>query len=422
MNKVCIYDPLPMGNEYFTKMFAAPLRQYCSANGIPCSDLVMLTDIKDTHVVLLTDHLSEERIFQLKENRNKIIGFNVTDSSYISQGIRYAKNLPLVDLIFMVSGVPITNEGNEIDVDDEFNVSVHPKLFLDEHAWGIFNTMRMNGQLKSLPYVPWQPIPDVPWSPYDQRSQKVILRGGGHARRFILALFLMLKDKLDCPNSGFVLFPYFAEDMNPQFRFCDSCRASYRQHNKRAVYEPNQDAAGCNGPHRKQDWPGTEWTFRDIGQWNNRCPKSFFWMAEQFAKRHGAVDMKLVEEMLNARWLDPKEHMARMGRILFTADLKWVHSIYQPQRFWEAASAGVINVMPQRALQQTYFPETKPLQHFLVFEENMQHLDLAFSLDAATYKEMALETRHLFDTWLNPGRFGINANLLNHIIDQMRQA
>lgn len=421
--KLAIYDPLPMGNEYCTKMFLRPIVRYAIDSGIAVSECCQLDKAKDSTVVLLTDHLSEERILTLKNNGNKIVGINVTDSSYISGQIRYAKSLQLVDLIFMVSGVPVNNNGSELAIDDSFNVTLVDKPFLDEENWRVFDFMRRAGRLQSLPYVPWTPIPDVPRQPWSQRSQKAILRGGGHARRFILALFLQLIDKLD-PNSGFVLHPYFADDMNPQFQYCNTCRKNFRENGHKAVYKPdpkNWDANECNSPARFYGDHGQMWTLKDLGHWNNRCPRSFFWMAEQFQKRHGSIDMAIVEKILNARWLDPKEHLAMLGRILFSSDLKWEHSIFMPQRFWEAASAGCINILPLRTINQEYFPRMKPGEHYLVFEEDFRNLDLAFRIDEQGYNHAAGEMRRIYDEWIQPTNYAINSNLLAHIIGEMRK-
>lgn len=414
-----IYDPHPpYGNEYFTKMFAAPVRQYATANDIPVRECTDLRKARDSHVVLLTDVLSEELIDTLRRNGNRIIGFNVTDSSYISGAIRYAKNLDTVDKIFMVSGVPHTNEGSEIAVDNNFNVTTVPKPFLDAENWAVFDQMRKNGQLLSLPYVPWTPIPTTVPESYNRRSQKVILRGGGHARRILLSFYLMSHDLLD-PNSGFVLHPYFADDMNPQFRFCDQCRTDFRE-SRRYEYVPGRSAIDCNSPVHLKTHPDS-WDMTDLGQWNNRCPRSYYWMAEQYFKAGGRVDMPIVEKMLNARWLDPREYLNMLSRITFTSDLKWVHSIYQPQRFWEAASAGCINVLPTRATNQVYFPETLPGVHYMVYDETLKHLDLAFRTDEGDYNRISDKARRLYQEWIAPSVYPINTNLLAHIFNEMRK-
>lgn len=413
--RVAIYDPAPYRNEYASKLFFASMRQYAAANGIQCRNIESLLEAERGEVlVILTDHLNTDLILMLKNNGTKIVGFNVTDSSYIAQSIRYSDALSLVDLIFMVSGVQNTNAGSEIAVDSKFRVTLVDKPFLDPASWQIFDYLRRAGRLQSLPYAPWAPIPEATREPFNRRSQKVILRGGGHARRFLLALFLHVIDKLD-PNSGFVLFPYFAEDMNPQFRYCDACRSAYRH--DRWANRRLADLEHCNSPAMVNG----ELTMADLGQWNNRCPNSFFWMAEQFARYHGSVDMKLVEDMLNARWLEPKEHMAAMSRITFTSDLKWVQSIYKPQRFWEAAAAGCINVLPMRTMAQDYFPHTVAGHHYLVYEETFKNLELAFSIDESSYNEMAGDCRRLYETWIAPSIFGMNTNLLERIFGEMRK-
>lgn len=416
--KIAFYDPIPVGNEYCTIMFLHPLLECAKDRGHQVAECNPDT-VRDSHVVLLTDHLTEERIYRLKENGNKIIGINVTDSSYISGAIRYAKSLPLVDLIFMVSGVQAANEDFDLVLTDDFQLEQKFKPFLDPENWTVFDRMVKAEKLKSLPYVPWQRINPPPWTPWGQRSQKTILRGGGHSRRFMLALFLMLKDRLD-PNSGFVLRPYFDDAMNPQFRFCDACRRTLREEGV-ANYHP-ENLQFCNSPAHGSFDSNAEFAVADLGQWNNRCPNSFYWFAQEFAKRHGPVDMEIVKKMLNARWLHPDEHMAMLGRILFTSDLKWIHSIYQPQRYWEAAAAGCINVLPERAIMQIYFPETKPHEHYLVYGEKMRQLELEFRIDEGPYREMAAANRNLFDRWIQPTSYRTNTNLLEHMLGLMDRA
>lgn len=412
---ISIYDPLPYGNEYASKLFFRNMRAFGSSEGRPLGVCENLDTVKNQAVVVLTDHLSEERIDRMKNNGCRIIGFNVTDSSYISGAIRYARNLQLVDKIFTLSGIPTTNEGAETGVDANMNVVSVPKPFLDEPNWKVFDYLRRSGKLISLPYCPWEKVPQMERQPWAKRSQKVIIRGGGHARRFLLALFLMRIDRLDI-NSGLILSPYFDDAMNPQFRFCDDCRESYRHAGKR-VYDAPFDPVQCNSPARTGS---VGWDLSDLGQWNNRCPKSFFWMAEQFEKRHGPVDIGPVETMLNARWLSPHEHLGMLGRILFTSDLKWEHSIFMPQRFWEGASAGCINLLPQRTTNQQYFPDVKPGLHYLVYEDaTFKNLELASMLDERSYNQIAGDARAVFDHWIDIDRFGINTNLLDHIFLHM---
>lgn len=411
---LAIYDPKPYANEYASRMFIEPVKLFALTNSIPVRTVSGLEEPKHATVVLCTDHLTEERIQMLKNNGNRIAGFNVTDSSYIAGPIRYAPSLPLIDHIFMLSGVQMDNVVKDFRITENFDIEEFDVTFLDQANWDIFSKMRLNRQLHSLPYVPWTPIPDVERKPWGQRSQKAIIRGGGHSRRFLLALFLMLKDRLD-PNSGFVLHPYFADDMNLQFRYCDACRESWKKE-REAVYHP-EHLAGCNSPAKV----GGRFILSDLGQWNNRCPNSFFWFAEEFQKRHGKVQMDIVAKMLSARWLHPREHMEMLGRILFTSDLKWINSVYHPQRFWEAASAGCISVLPERTVSQQSFPFLRAGINYLTFSNDFSDLDDAFTMPEVEYKAMAAENRHLFEHWMSPTTFPISSNLLRYIFDIMSE-
>ena len=108
-----------------------------------------------------------------------------------------------------------------------------------------------------------------------------------------------------------------------------------------------------------------------------------------------------------------------LGHILFSSDLKWIHSIYQPQRFWEAAAAGCINVLPQRTASQSYFPITTPGQHYLLFDESMNTLDEDFRISEPEYNDMAKQTRELFDKWIQPTVYAINTNLMTYMLGHM---
>lgn len=407
------YDPHPYGNEYASRMFIQPLMQFASDRGYSIEHLQSLKDVKNSNVVVLTDHLSDELIVHLKNDNNRIIGINVTDSSYISGAIRYAKHLPLVDIIFMVSGIQVCNDDMDFVLRESMEIEMVPKEFLDEGSWKIFSGMYKNGQLHSLPYVPWERINIPQWTPWHKRSQKALIRGGGHSRRFLLSLFLLLKDKLD-PNSGFVLHPYFEDGMNPQFRFCDDCRADYKAHRRARRIAPSDHCTSL--AHGSFDSNAT-YSVADLGQWNNRCPRSFYWLAEQFQKRYGPINMSIVEDMLNARWLHPDQHMAMLGRILFTSDLKWIHSIYQPQRFWEGAAAGCISVLPDRSAKQSTFPQLDAGVNYLCFKETMKEVGFEFAIRPGDYEDMAKRNRQLFDDWIQPSAYKTNTNLLKHMLD-----
>src|SRR4030095_5685190 len=184
----------------------------------------------------------------------------------------------------------------------DFNIKLEKRQFLPDEDWSAFNLMRLSGRLKSLPYVHAERQPDVQGRPYATRSQKVLIRGGNHMRRFILALKLMEWDLLDI-NSGFFTAPYFSDTMVEQFRYCDECRRQYRKDHRYKNDFNTGVRPGCTNPH------GSTLNLSNLGEWNNRCPQSFYYAATKFW-----ADSFAIERLLNARWLTQQEHLSMLAR------------------------------------------------------------------------------------------------------------
>lgn len=408
----------PCYHEYIDKVFFKGLRQWLHANGKAVIGDDCLEKIRNATVLTSADYLNPRTIHILKNNGNKIVGFSVTDSSYISQSCRSAASMSQIDLIFAATGLQKVNEGHEFVVDQDFNVSLEKRRFLPDDDWAVFDGIRKSGRLQSLPYVHWHRLPEQPVRPYSQRSQKVIMRGGLHARRFILALFLMRQDLLDV-NSGFVTSPYFSEVMNPQFQYCQECRKEFRASGSRYPYVEGRTASDCNSPARIGLAP--DWSLKDLGQWNNRCPRSFYWMTEQFERRqqprYGKLDRAMIEKLVNAQWLTAEAHQELLGRITFTSDLKWLFSIYMAQRFWDAAAAGCMNALPRRTNDQEYFPYMEEGQHYITFRDDMTALQGSMHTTESEYNEITKNTRAIYDQWIRPQEFVLNTNLCRHIIE-----
>lgn len=400
---IVIYDPKPVRHDYLSPMYFQPMREYAARNKIPLTDAVKLTDVKNCTVCCLADYLDLDTVNILKNNGNKIVGFSVTDSSYISQSCREAAVMSKVDMFFMLSGIQKINEGHEFVVDKDFNIVLEERRFLPDEDWTAFNMMRITGRLKSLPYVHAERQPHVEAKPYNLRSQKALIRGGHHMRRFILALKLMNIDRLDT-NSGFVTTPYFQDDMNPQFRYCAECRRIWKEHKRYPYFKWRQ--CGCHLP-----------PLSDLGQWNNASPCLFYGFAEQF----GVPDtsMHLVEKLMNARWLPAREHLEMLARITFTSDLKWLFSIYAAQRFWDAAMVGCINLLPVRTMDQDYFPVMEPNVHYQVFDEEMTMLDTDFTIEESDYNNIARNSMALYNQWMRPSDYAISTNLLRKIFQDI---
>jgi hypothetical protein len=403
---LALHDPQPPRHDYLSPMYLQPLEKYARDKGIPVSRADSLSSIKNSTVCCLADYLDLDTVNMLKNNGNKIVGFSVTDSSYVSQCCREAAVMSKIDLIFALTGIQTINEGREMVIDKEFNIKLEKRQFLPDEDWSAFNLMRLSGRLKSLPYVHAERQPDVQGRPYATRSQKALIRGGNHMRRFILALKLMERDLLDI-NSGFFTAPYFQDDMNPQFRYCDKCRQDWKKNKRHSSFDGVY--FGCsNQLVVSGDY------YNDLGGWNNKCPNSF----EQFAKLFCGPDRdrSRIESLFNTRWLTQQEHLSMLARITFTSDLKWLFSIYAPQRFWDAAMVGCVNLLPERTMDQEYFPDIGAGIHYLTFKEDFSNLQEHARITEGHYDIVSREARSLYDQWMRPTDYAINTNLLHHII------
>jgi hypothetical protein len=400
---IAIFDP-GRSHQYLSDMFFDPMKLYMHKT--MKRPVITTESLPQTHnaiVLTLADHLNLEVVNQLKNNNCKIVGFSVTDSSYISQSCREAAVLSKIDLMFMLTGIQKVNEGHEMVIDENFNIKLEKRQFLPEEDWTAFNMMRLSGRLQSLPYVHWTDQPNVTTKPYNERSQKALIRGGHHMRRFILALKLMNIDRLDI-NSGFITSPYFQDSMNKQFRYCDECREIWREH-KKYPYNKNVKCS-CRVP-----------PLSDLGQWNNASPSLFYGFAEDFGVPDSS--MHLVERMMNANWLTQQQHLEMLARITFTADLKWLFSIYAAQRFWDAAMVGCVNLLPERTRDQEYFPNMYEHAHYITFKEDLECLGPESELNEKHYNEISSAAKALYDQWLRPTDYAINSNLLRHIFSKI---
>ncbi len=402
-----LYDP-HQKHEYVSRMYYAPMKRYAAANGI---DLVSIDTLDPVTggIICDADYLAPDLILRMKEAGTQLFAFNCIDSAYLSEPIRFSSFMPLINRIFMVSGVPNKLVSHATAVDDDFTIRAEPRTYLPEASWQSFQFMREHGGILSLPYLIWNNIQIPPRKPFAAKRPTILFRGGGHFLR-VLSYMVALRNGCADPESGFMLRDYFREDMNPQFRYCDPCRAVFREKGT-FPYESPLAREGCNAVH---DWGGKLDLSRP-GAWNNRCPKSFYWLAEQFAAKHGALDIPQLASALNRATQDEEGHRRTISNSRFYADTKWEFSIYASQRFWEAASTGTVNLLPKRAADQDYFPAMKEGEHFLTFGDDLSGMTADIAED--DYERIASNAHALWSQWIQPGEFGTNTNLLRHIFD-----
>lgn len=403
-----VFDPAPSRNEYCSFYFSA-LQGYAAHNGKSVKQISRLEDARNCTLFVLTDYLTDTVIAMLKNNGVRIAGFNVTDSSYLSEACALAVNLSMIDLIFMLSGVQTKNDGFEMVVNPDFTIGLEKREFLPASAWIVFDYMRRAGRLQSLPYVHWDRQLSAEPRSWAMRNKQVLIRGGNHVLRFILALMLHKQNLLDC-NSGFLTSAYFTELVPRQFRYCDECNEIWKRGHRYPVVNTNS-GTHCLNPkwqNKTLDMGRTQFWF-----WNNRCPESFYALARAFK-----ADMPAVETMLNQKWISHQKHFEMLARMAFTSDLKWLFSVYAAQRFWDAASVGCVNFLPLRTMDQEYFPKMEAGVHYLTFNEDLSNLEEHGRITELHYDIVSHEAGELYRNWIKATDFSINTNLLKHVFDQ----
>lgn len=407
-----LHTPSHPHHDYLLKVYFEGLIQFCAANNIPYRTTQEL-DIHNETVLIDTDYLTSEVCEKLKNNGCKIVGFNLIDSSGIAQPL--LAHMDDADLIFSITGLQTTNIGHELEFDENFQPQLVERKFLPDEQWATFNMMRLTGRLLSLPYVHWERQPEPGHIPYDQKNGKVLVRGGAHFKRVVLSYFLMRAGLLD-ENSGFPMKSYFEEWTNPQFRFCHECRGRYARDNSRYAHHVSDRPEPCNSP---ANWGNGALDLSNSGNWNNRCPRSFYWLADKFEQRNGPIDPRLLESLFNADFVKAEEHQAMLRRSSFTADLKWIHSVYIAQRFWDAAICGTINLLPSRTEDQEYFPKISRFEHYIPFLEDMSQYGSMMAAESTLHDYITNNCWSLYTRWIRPTDYKVNTNLLRHIVERI---
>lgn len=364
-------------NAYLSRMFWAPLLAYAADKGDPISRVENTDGLRDCAVMVHGDKLSPGRIRQLRDQGCLIIVWDINDSSYLSSAYIHSPEQNEVALIFKVSGVPKQNEVNEVNLDRNFQIKISREKYLPDEQWEQFAAIRH--KIKPLPYVLWNPIVsrDAPVMPQKDRSGKVLIRGGNHFWRVILAFRLMQEGLLD-ERSEFHTSAYFSNSMEKRFQYCDICKQERRELGMSLYDTPTTPArrAQCTNPVTGWEIPGEffggpMFGRHEHGWWNNKCPHSFLFLAKEFERLRGPLDKGFLQRLFNGGMRPQEDFVRDLSRASYAGDLKWLNTINLPPRFWEAASVGTPSLYPTRTMDQDYWPEINPLEHFLDYREDM---------------------------------------------------
>lgn len=401
-------------HDYLFRVYFAALMAYAKDNGVPVGTTDNFHEAKNETVLVDTEYLTQEVCDLLRNNGNRIVGFNMIDSSGIAAPLQ--SHMADCQTIFTLTGIQTTNTGHEVEFDERFQPVMVGRQFMPEPDWTVFHMMHLTGRLHSLPYVHWERQAEPGHIPFAQKSGKVMVRGGAHFKRVVLAFFLMRAGLLD-ECSGFPMKSYFDRETEERFRFCADCRGRYFTNDQHYAYHVSTRPDGCNSPAK---W-GCELDLTDAGKWNNRCPRSFYWLADQFQQQHGPISHAMVEDLFNEDFVTAEDHQRMLRQASFTADLKWLHSIYVAQRFWDAAICGTVNLLPSRTMDQEYFPKMKEGTHYRVFSESLHFQPDAQKPFLATkdyLEDIRSEAWSTYAQWIRPTDYGVNTNLLAHILER----
>lgn len=409
-----IYDPKPHTNDYLTRMYFEPIAQYCRDNGIESKHSDSL-EIRNSTVLIHGDRLSPELINQIKNNGNKLVVFDINDSSYFSSMFNGSKETKLIDVIFKVSGVPKTNYTLDPSIDRNFGISASHVRYLPDDQWTEFESLK--SRIYPLPYVLWKPLVPQQQPINKNRSGKVLVRGGNHFWRFVLFMRLM-QEGLDDKNCMFATADYFKNTMVERFRYCDACVGEMNK-NGRTSYDTEHDHTKCKSPATwgtpGEVFGGPAFGRNEFGWWNNRCPASFYWMAKEYERNRGPLNKHALEHALNGSMSSIESFTNDLSNASFYADHKWLNTIYVPPRFWEAAGVGTVNLLPERTNDQDYFPVIKPNVHYMTFPDDLS----SFNVTLDKWEEISNNTKELYETWIRGTQYAISTNLIKHIIEKI---
>lgn len=412
--KLAFYDPICADgrtvNEYTEKMWFAPLMRYAAAAGISVKQIADPIPEFGWTMICNVHHLNETLVQHFDSNRCAIVGFSCNDSAYLVESIRpFFHRLPL---LFTISGVQRTNFSKQSVLRTDMTVGTRDVRYLPDEEWERYDQMYKDGRLLPLPYVPWDRLPDVPVP--EVKTPKILFRGGNHFWRFVAYLHA-LEAGVAHPASGFLTADYFREDMVPQFRYCQKCRDQYRERGNRLIWSDATSVCVCEPTELNEPL-----------SWNNRTPRAFFKLADKFRERYGSMfNMEEVDVALNFRRQTAEEHLRAVADAAFFAEAKWEFSIPMPQRFWEAASVGTVNLLPDRAADQTYFPELIPGSHFMEFQDDFSGdwgaYEIFYQEQRWSWDIVARNAKEVYEKWIRPSDYCTNSNLLAHILTEIER-
>lgn len=404
-------------------MYWAPLLAYGPAHGLPVQMAQNEAELRDCVAMVHGDRLTPERIQRLKDANCKVCSWDVNDSSYLSSAYIHSPEQNLVDLIFKISGVPKQNEVNELNLDRNFQIQVSREKYLPDDKWEEF--LKIRPKIRPLPYALWHPLVPhgTPNRPANHRSGKVLVRGGNHFLRVILAFRLMQEGLLDA-RSEFATAAYFSPGMEKRFQYCDGCKAEKAQHGRCRIDAPVRRSE-CTNPVTGWElegefFGGPMFGRHEFGMWNNKCPHSFLFLAKEYERCRGPLDHPFLEKLFNGDMRDASAFTEDLSQASYAGDFKWLNSINLPPRFWEAASVGTPSLYAARSDDQDYWPHVTAGEHYFTYPEDMLDFGIR-DRSPEDWTRVSQAVHALYNDKMRGTEYAISNSLLEHVTNSIKE-
>lgn len=414
--KIVIYDQSP--NTYLTAYFFQPLHSYLKNTGRDvCFQDKDLLSISNSKILIDVANLGIEYpvkdngiITALKNNGNEIYCFDINDHS--SLGF-HEMDISGVDFLFKIAGIQESDYCDDLLIDNDLTYRLESKPFypIDSINYSNYKKLKDSKKIMSLPYV-MNDIEENLGVSYESRVRKCVVRGGAHFKRILLFFSLLSKNLAD-ETSAFCIKSY-------PHMMCQDCKSkvnsrdyTYREYKTISKFD-------CVNPAVKwQERLNDNFFNENRWAWNNRCFPQYYWLMDKFTARWGYLDSNKVTKVFNNQFLSSRDFNNILGQHMFYGDFKWIFSIYAPQRFWQAARCRNINILPNRAAAQSYFPEMTEGNHFLCFKEDFSDLEKLNDVTKEQYEHITNNCLNIYRQYIKFGNYRLSENLMDEIIKRI---
>ena len=96
-------------------------------------------------------------------------------------------------------------------------------------------------------------------------------------------------------------------------------------------------------------------------------------------------------------------------------DFKWIFSIYAPPRFWEAANARTINIVPRFTNTQLHFPDMKDGEHYLSYDVDFSDINELSMIRREQYEYISNNCYKAYNEYIKGTEYIISTKLLEYM-------